>query len=65
MEVHQRNLLLQFELPSSQEPTADPNVELLDINMATLEELTLFQALDQPTAQKIMDYRMRMDRSQR
>ena len=45
-------------LPSStQEPTPDPDVVLVNINTATLEELDTLPGIGPTTAQKIIDYR--------
>jgi competence protein ComEA len=45
-------------LPSStQEPTPDPDVVLVNINTATLEELDTLPGVGPTTAQKIIDYR--------
>jgi competence protein ComEA len=45
-------------LPSSaQEPTPDPDIVLVNINTATLEELDTLPGIGPTTAQKIIDYR--------
>jgi competence protein ComEA len=45
-------------LPSSaEEPTPDPDVVLVNINTATLEELDTLPGIGPTTAQKIIDYR--------
>lgn len=48
-----------LELPSSvtATPTSDPNVELVNINIATAEELDTLPGIGPTTAKKIIDYR--------
>ena len=48
-----------LELPSSatSTPSANPNIDLIDINLATLEEFDSLPGIGPTTAQKIVDYR--------
>ena len=48
-----------LELPSSATatPAANPDIDLIDINLATLEEFDSLPGIGPTTAQKIVDYR--------
>jgi competence protein ComEA len=50
---------LAIELPSSVTPTAvaNPNIDLININTATLEEFDSLPGIGPTTAKKIVDYR--------